>query len=462
MNIDMTKGKAVNTLIVFSIPLLIANLIQQSYNVVDSIIVARLLGMNAFAAVGATGGFAFMFVGFVMGITSGFGVIMATEFGAKNYQKLRQSICMSCILCLGIILPLTTLAILLQGKILVWMQTPSEILEMASEYIVIIFAGMIFTVLFNLFAGISRAVGDSTTPLIFMIGSSAANIVLNFVFIGAFHLGVGGAAYATIASQGVAGTICGVYLMKKFPFLLPEKSDWKIEKEMCRRLLKIGVPIGFQQSITAIGVMALQGAINGLGTLYIAAYTCGSRIIMLFAQIINSLGTGISTYAAQNLGAGKHARIKEGVRAAFLITLSYSAVVFVVLLVFGRFMVGWFVDDSQTQVIDIGVYYLRWLGATFWCMSILGIFRGALSGVGNGWIPMLSGAIELIARVSAALIFVKIAGFTGIIISEPMAWFFANILMFIYWKKECKKLGEDKHEVLKDSPGAAEGNTQQF
>jgi len=440
MNIDMTKGKAVNTLIVFSMPLVLSNLIQQSYNVVDSIIVAKLLGINAFAAVGATGGFVFMFIGFAIGITSGFGVIIASEFGAKNHKKLRQSICMSFILAIGIIVPLTILALLVYNPILVWMQTPAEIFEMALEYITIIFAGMIFTVLFNLFACISRAVGDSTTPLIFMVGSSIANIILNFIFIGGLHLGVGGAAYATVFSQGIAGLICGAYLMKKFPFLMPSKEEWKIDIEICKRLLKMGVPIGFQQSITAIGVMALQGAINGLGTLYIVAYTCGSRIIMLFAQISNALGTGISIYTAQNLGAKKGFRIKEGVKSAFFITLSYSVIVFGLLLIFGKYMVVWFIEDTQTQVIGIALYYLRWLGATFWCMAILSIFRGALSGIGNGWIPMLSGAIELVARVLAALIFVKIMGFTGIIISEPIAWVFANILMMIYWKKECTKL----------------------
>ena len=310
----------------------------------------------------------------------------------------------------------------------------------------VIFAGTAATLAYNLIASILRALGDSKTPLIFLVVASILNVILDIVFITSFDMGVEGTAYATIISQGFSFILCYFYTKKRYPILHLHKEDFKIDSKLCGQLLKIAIPGALSSSITAFGVMVLQGTINQLGSDIVAAYTAGTKVEQFFTMPTMTLGMAIATFAGQNLGAGQIERVKQGVKQSLMITLGYSIVGGIILYMFGGAFTSLFVSSASQVVIDASVEYLRIVAIFCWLLAILFLYRSTIQGLGNGVIPMISGGIELVMRVIVALVLSQIIGFTGICLASPIAWLGADILLLPYYHFQIKKLSKQYQE----------------
>ena len=439
MTRDMTVGNPVKLIISFSIPLLIGNLFQQLYSMVDAVIVGQFLGVDALAAVGTTGPLSFLVLGFVMGMTGGFSVVVAQRFGAGDYDDMRHTVAMSAILSVALTVLMTVLSVAFCWKLLEIMNTAENIIGMAYDYIVVIFGGTFSIVLYNSLSGILRALGDSKTPLYFLILSSLLNVVLDLVFIINFQMGVAGAGYATVLSQLVSGVLCLVYMAKRFPILHFRREDWRFSAETCRHLLKIGSPMAFQFSITAIGVITLQGAVNSFGSSVTAAFTAASKVETLTQQLMATLSTTTATFVGQNLGAGKMDRIREGVRRCRQITDISSLILMVLVYLFWRSFVSLFISGDQPEVFDAARTYLYIVMAFYLPLGWVNIFRNALQGMGEAFVPLLGGVMELLMRVVVATLAVPL-GFWAVCLASPMAWIGADIPLLITYRRRMRTM----------------------
>lgn len=440
MTKDMTVGNPTKLILSFAIPMLIGNIFQQLYNMVDTMIVGRFVGVTALAGVGSTGSMNFLVLGFMIGITSGFSIVISQYFGAGDEEKLRKSVAMSTYLSLFITLIVTTLSLLFTRPLLELMQTPSDIIGYAYSYISIIFGGIVVALLFNLLSAILRALGDSKTPLYFLVIASVINIILDLVFIINFSMGVAGAAFATVISQGVSCILCFFYIKKKCVILKMQRSDWVLDIPLCKQLLRLGLPNAFQCSITAVGVMVLQSTINGLGSTIVAAYTAASKVEQLAMQPSMTIGLAMGTYAAQNLGAGKYERIRLGVRKSIMISFIICIGGGLFVSLFGSTLTTLFVSSDQQEVILASQRYLNTVSLFFFVLGLLFIYRSTLQGLGNAIIPFWSGVIELVMRVGVALILSQMIGFTGICLAGPFAWTGAAILLGISYYKTISRI----------------------
>ena len=308
---DLTVGSPMKLILGFAFPMFLGLLFQQFYSLVDTMIVGKYLGVDPFAGVGSTGSLNFIVIGFCMGLCSGFSVPISQSFGAKDFPLLRKMVTNSVWLCTFFSVVITTLMLLFCRPVLTWMNTPENIFEYAYIYIFIIFAGIPCTILYNMTAAILRALGDSKSPIIFLAISSAINIGLDLLLIIVFRMGVDGAALATVVSQGVSGVISIIYIKKKFDILAMEKGDWKLERHLAGKLTGVGIPMGLQYSITGIGSVILQTAVNGLGSIYVASMTAGSKINIFLACPFDALGQTMAPYAGQNIGARKLDRVER-------------------------------------------------------------------------------------------------------------------------------------------------------
>lgn len=440
MSTDMTNGKPIKLILMFTIPMLIGNVFQQFYSMADTIVVGNFIGVKALAAVGATGGISFFVLGFIMGLANGFSVIVAQRFGANDEQGVRHTVAMSIVLAAIITFIVTILSVSGVRWLLEIMQTPADIINESYKYIVVIFSGTVATIAYNMISSILRALGDSRTPLIFLIIASILNVALDIAFIVVFHMGVEGTAYATITAQAIAFLLCLIYTYKKYPILHLSKSDFKWDSAVIKRLLQIGIPGALSSSITALGVMILQGTINQLGSDVVAAYTAGTKVEQFFTMPTMTLGMAMATFAGQNLGAGKVDRVKEGTRSSIRLVVAYSIVGGIILYFFGGLFTQLFVSADQLTVINTSKVYLNFVAAFCWLLGILFVYRSTIQGLGNGFIPMFSGAVELVMRVLAAIILSKIFGFAGICLASPIAWIGADCLLVPYYHHMIKKL----------------------
>lgn len=428
---DMSVGSPFKLLLSFSIPMLIGNIFQQFYSMVDTIVVGRFISVQALAALGATGALNFLVLGFIIGVANGFSVIIAQRFGEKNFAAMRRTVAMGAILSVAVAVIVTFLSVALCEPLLRMMQTPADIIEDAKTYINIIFWGIIATMFYNFVSAVLRAMGDSKTPLYFLVFSSLVNVVLDLVFVIVFRMGVAGAGWATVISQALSFVLCYFYMRKKHPILHLTKEDWKFDSHTSKNLLRIGVPMGLQSSVTAIGVVILQGAVNSFGSVTVAAYTAASKVEQVAIQPMITFGLAISTFAGQNLGAKKLGRIREGVRQCILISM-VSCVLFAVLIwVFGDAMVSLFVSGHNQELFDQARLYLNMVSLFFCVLGLLFIFRSVLQGLGNALVPMLSGIMELVMRVIVALVLSQVMGYFGICLAGPVAWTGATILLVI-------------------------------
>lgn len=440
---DMTVGKPAKLILSFSIPLLIGNIFQQFYSMVDAIIVGRYVGKEALAAVGATGSLSFLVLGFVIGLTGGFSVVISQRFGAKDEDGLRNSIGVSVYLSIIFTIIITALALLFTKPLLDVMKTPADIYAGSYSYISVIFGGIFAAMIYNMVSGILRALGDSKTPLIFLIIASFLNVILDLVFIINFNMGVAGAAYATVISQAVSGILCFIYMLKKYKILRFQKKDWKFNEKIAEKMVRIGLPMSLQFSITAIGVMILQRPINELGSTVVAAYTAASKVEQLATQPLASLGVTMATYAGQNLGAGRIDRIHQGVKECVKISLVFSILGGLIVVFGGEAIIQMFLPGNEPEVLAAGRQYLNTIAIFFCILGLLFVFRNVLQGMGDAFIPMMAGVGELVARAGIAIIFSKFYGYAAICFAGPGAWVAAGVLLMLAYRVRIKKIQEE-------------------
>lgn len=437
MTKDLTTGKPIKLIIEFAIPVLIGYLFQQFYNLADTAIVGKFLPVEDLAAVGATGPVCFLIIGMCMGLTAGFAIPVAQFFGAKDFTKMRQYIFNAIILAAIFSILYSVVTVLLCKPILRIMQTPADIIDHSSEYIMIIFAGLPFGFLYNFSAATLRSIGDSKTPLYFLIFSSLLNIGLDLLCILVFKLGVRGAAIATVIAQAISGLLCLIYIKRKFPILHFQKEDKTFSWYIQGKLLAMGLPMGLQYSITAIGSVILQAAVNTLGTTYVAAMTAGLKIHMFFCAMFDALGTTMATFAGQNTGAKEFSRIKTGLKDASLIGLIYSLLAFLILFFFGNKMVLIFLDSDQDFIIKNAHQFLISQSTFYFFLAEVNIIRFMIQGMGFPRLSILSGVFEMIARSTFGFVFVPLLeekahmGYFAATFASPAAWILADIFLII-------------------------------
>ena len=437
MTNDMTTGNPVKLILLFSIPLLIGNIFQQFYNMVDTIIVGRFIGVEALAAVGTTCSMVFLVNGFVMGLTSGFAVLISQKYGAKDEVGVKEAVASSIILSIIATILVTFISVLSAKPLLTLMNTPSNILKDASTYIIILYAGNIAIIFYNMMAAILRALGDSKTPLYFLIVSSVLNIILDLVLIINFKMGVAGAAYATVISQGVSAILCVIYTYKRYKILRLKKDDFKVKKKYYRKHLKVGIPMALQFSITSIGIMTVQSAINIFGSTVIASYAASSKVLQLVMQPATTLGVTMATYCGQNIGAKRYDRIKEGVKKCVQISIITSMISAIILIFLGKYFVMMFVSNPDAEILSYAQQVLNISAIFFIPLGLIFVYRNALQGIGDSFIPMMAGVYELVARAIVAFTLPKVLEFMGICLADPVAWFAAVIpLAYTYYKRE--------------------------
>lgn len=440
---EMTAGPALPLIFNFTIPLLLGNLLQQTYSLVDAAIVGKTLGINALASVGASSSVIFLILGFCNGCCCGFGIPVAQKFGARDYHTMRRYVAVSLQLAVGMSVIIAVLTSIYCADILRMIQTPESIFQDSYYYLLVTFLGVPFTFFYNLLSSIIRALGDSKTPFWFLLFSTLLNIVLDLFCILTLGWGVLGAAIATIISQGVSAILCYIYMYSHFPILKSTAEERKFSLKLAKKLLCIGMPMGLQFSITAIGSILLQSANNALGTASVAAFTSSMRIKMFFICPFESLGIAMATYTGQNYGACKPERIWMGIKASAIMMAVYA--VFTILsLTFGsEWMALLFVDASEVEIMDKTVQFLHVSCAFFPILGLLCILRYTIQGAGYTNLAMLSGVSEMIARTLVSIYAVPAFGFLAVCYGDPMAWVAADLFLvpaFIYVYGRLKKL----------------------
>lgn len=441
MTKDLTSGSPLKVILLFSLPLVLGNLFQQFYALADTIIVGRFCGVSALASVGATGSVNYLILGFVIGVCNGFAIPIAQLFGARDYSDLRRHVANAAWLCIAGSVVLTISTVALTRPMMQLMQTPDDIIDGAVIYIGWIFAGIPFIFLYNMVAAIMRALGDSKTPLYFLILTSALNIGLDLLLIVPFHFGVLGAALATDISQVISGVLSFIYLRRKFDVLKMEKDDLAFSKKASIRLLGIGVPMGLQCSITAIGSVIMQWAVNVLGSTAVAAVTAAGKTQGLLTVPMESVGTAMATYAGQNLGASRMDRVRQGVNSAMLIILIYGVASAFVLHFTDVQIMSLFLDTAkEVDIVAMGREYLFWNSVFFVPLGALIIWRYTIQGLGFSSLAMLAGVAEMVARTAVAIVLVPILGYFGAELSNPAAWIAACLFLYPAYRWTCRQL----------------------
>lgn len=449
MELDMTKGSPSGLIVRFIIPIIIGNIFQQLYSMVDTIIVGRFVGVKALAAVGATGSLMFLILGFTQGLTTGFTVLTAQRFGAGDKEGMRKSIGSAAILSVFVTIFMTALSIASMDKLLEWMNTPEDILQMAKTYILIICGGICCNVLYNLLASILRAIGNSVVPLVLLVISSVINIVLDYVLIVYGNMGVAGAAYATIISQGISGVLCLLYIIRGVPTLHIERHHWRLEGQCVRNQLTVGIPMALQFSITAVGTILVQAALNLLGSTVVASYSVSCKVEQLVTQPFVAMGVTMATYCAQNRGINDLSRIRKGVKAANIMSAVYAVIIYGVVYLILPFAIGLFVTGDITEVYGYARTYIIICGAFFIPLGMIFIFRNALQGCGFGFMPMMGGVVELISRAVAAFAAASLLSYEGVCFANAGAWITAGLFLWLAYHMLMKKMLREKeaHEA---------------
>lgn len=442
---DMTVGSPMKLILGFAVPLLFGFLFQQFYSVVDTIIVGKTLGVNALAGVGATGSVNFLVIGFCMGVCNGFAIPVAQKFGAKDYVTMRRFIANTVWLSIGFAAVMTVLVSVFCRQILTLMRTPEDIFEYAYIYILIIFIGIPATYLYNILSGIIRAIGDSKTPLAFLVISSVLNIGLDLVLIVIFQMGVAGAAVATVLSQLISGILCLIYLIYKFEILRVQKDEWKMDLHLMGILCSMGVPMGLQYSITAIGSVILQTAVNTLGSVAVAATTAGSKVSLFFCCPYDALGSTMATYGGQNVGAKRLDRIGKGLLSCSILGIVYSIAAFVIMYFFGDKFALMFLDAGETEILQNARMMLVINSAFYIPLTFVNVIRFLIQGMGYSTFAILAGVFEMVARTLAGVFLVPKFGYIGACFASPLAWIFADLFLFPAYFYVMKRL----HKILK-------------
>ena len=428
---DMTNGRVSTTIFSFFLPMLMTNLLQQVYNFTDTAIVGKGLGDSALAAVGNMSSLTFLIIGFSMGMSNGFAVIIAQNYGARDIKALRRSFVASIKLAAMIAIVLTAVSLLFLRRIMVLMQTSDEIIEDSLRYGYIIFGGLIATIAYNMSAGVLRALGDSKTPFIAIIISSVLNIILDCVFIFGFRTGVEGAAIATVAATFISAGVC-ISRIIRIDELSISRSDLHTDRALYAALLKNGLPMALMNSITAVGCIVVQYFVNGLGVAYTSAYSACSKYINMFMLPGVTAGYTMSAFAGQNYGAGRTDRIKEGMKVCVKIALASYVMLGSLMIFFPRFLASFMLNGNET--ISLAAGFLPICGAMLFAVDLLFVFRSCVQGMGAPMLPMVSGILEMVLRIAVIFAFIGSLGFTATAFAEVTAWTGALIVnMFAYF-----------------------------
>lgn len=429
----MTTGNPAKLIIRFMIPMFLGNLFQQFYNVVDSIVAGQFLGVQALAAIGSTGSLMFFVIGWLNGLTSGFAIMVAQCFGAKKEDRMRHYVAMSVYLSVAFALVMTIGLTLANEPILRLMNYSEEIMPEVKAYMGIIYAGLLVTVAYDALSAFLRALGDSRSPLYFLMISAGINVFLDIVFIVVMGMGVEGCAYATVIAQAISAFCCFIYIVKKYPILHLKKEDFRYSWNSMKKLLGLGIPMALQFSITAIGTIIVQGAVNVYGETYMAGFSAAGKLQNILGTVFVAFGATVATYVGQNRGAGRIDRVREGVRCTQYMILAWSVIAMILMFFFGKYMTCIFVNSSETDVLAVSVEYFH---TVFWCYPFLGsifLYRNTLQGMGYGLVPMMGGIFELAARTIIVLLVAGHTSFRGVCLADPAAWIAALIPLVPYY-----------------------------
>ncbi len=445
----LTEGSPWRLLFLFSLPLMAGNIFQQMYTVVDTAVVGKVLGVDALAALGAVDWLNWLTLGAIQGFTQGFSILMAQRFGAGDYGKLRQTAANSIVLAALCAAVLTTASQALAGTAGDLLQTPGEIRPISIAYLRIIFGGLPIVMAYNLAASILRALGDGRTPLAAMIVASLTNIALDLLFVMGFRWGVQGAAAATLMAQCLAAGYC-IWRLSRMEVLRLSREDWVLSAPLCGRLMWLGSPMAFQNTIIAIGGMIIQTIVNGFGVAFIAGYTAANKLYGILEVAATSYGYAMTTYAGQNLGAGKVRRISQGIRAGMVIALATSVVITALMLAFGRLILSFFLPagaEASAEALGVGYQYLSLMALCLPALYVLHVTRSCIQGLGNTVLPMVSGMSEFVMRTGGALTLPPVIGEAGVMIAEVLAWFGADLILapsyFFVMKRVRREMPED-------------------
>lgn len=426
---DMTVGSPTRDIIKFAVPLICGYILQQMYLIIDAAIVGRFIGVEALAAVGASSSVMFLIMGFCNGACAGFAIPVAQEFGAKDYPKMRAYVSNAVRIVAVLAVVITIITCIFCTRILKIVNTPNDIFDDAWTFLFLNFLAIPFTMAYNILSGFIRALGDSKQPFYFLIASSAVNILLDFLLIIGFKMGVEGAGIATLLSQAFATALCLLYIRKYMRILIPEGDERRYDDHMVGRLLNNGIPMGLQFSITGIGIIMLQSANNALGTMYVASFTASMRIKYLFTCVFENIGVAMATYCGQNIGARELERVKLGIRSAVKIMMVYFVFTLVLILPFADSMMLLFVDSAEAEIISNAAMYMRISCYFFPILGILTILRYSLQGLGFSNLSMMSGVMEMIARCGVSLWLVPAFHFLGVCYGDPTAWLAADLFL---------------------------------
>lgn len=447
---DLTVGNPMSLIFGFAMSLFWGMLFQQLYNIIDTAIVSWFLGKEAYTGMGTTGAVNFLIMGFCMGVCNGFAIPVAQRFGARDYKSMRRFVSHAIILCSVFAVVMTFLVSVFCRQILIVMKTPEDVLEYAYQYIIVIFLGIPVTYMYNLLSGIIRALGDSKHPVQYLIFASILNIILDLVFILPLHMGIFGAAFATVISQLAAGIMCLVFIIRKIDILHLKKEDWELDRSHFMILFNMGVPMGLQYSITAIGSVILQTAINALGTDAAAAVTTGGKVGMFFCIPFDALGSTMATYGGQNVGAKKLDHLQQGLVAAVKLGCGYAILAFVVLALFGRQFSMIFLDAGEAACLDNAHMFLFYNSMFYVPLALVNIVRFLIQGMGFSMFAVLAGVMEMIGRSVVAILLVPRFGFIAICLASPAAWILADLFLipaFIMVRNKLRRIFGGQVEV---------------
>ena len=437
---DMTTGIPIKVIIQFAIPLLIGTIFQQAYNIIDTMIAGYNLGDDAIAAIGATSALYSVLIYFANGMNNGFGIVMAQIFGAKNLPKMKKAVAVTMVLNIVTTILLTVIVLPFLQILLHWLDTPQEIFDMAYQYIFIILAGMTATIGYNMCSGFMRAVGNSRTPLYFLIASCGINIILDILFILGLHWGVAGTAMATVTAQVISAILCTIYIIKRYRIYMPEKKDWQLSKELVLEMLSTGISMGLMSSVLAIGSIVLQKGINHLGKNIITAHTASRRLFEFLMMPLQAVAAACSTFTGQNFGAKQFDRIRTAMKQVLWLELLWSVISVAIAFLCGNILIRMLTGTDNKVIILNAAYNLKVCTIFFFPLGILFVLRNAMQAMGYRIVPILSSSIELIVKILSC-VFIPIMKYTGVVFTEPVIWVMcAAFLGVIYLKTKKQKM----------------------
>lgn len=428
---DLTKGNPMKLMIAFAIPILIGNLFQQLYNLIDTVIVGQTLGINALAAVGATAPITGLLIGFAVGMTNGFAVVIARFFGANDVKQMRKAVAGTIVLGLSTSVVLTVISLALIGPLLKLLSTPAQVGQNAYTFIQIIILGMTFSMLYNMLAGILRALGDTKSPLLFLIISTFVNIILDYIFICSFKMGVNGAALATILAQLLSAVLCFLYILKNYPILRLKRKDFELDLPLVTELYSNAISMGLMLSVVGIGTVLLQNSVNGFGTFTIAAHTAARKISEILMMPFGTLSITAATFSSQNYGANKPERIKTGLRQIITVSWIWATISIIFSYTVGYLVISGITGTSETQVIETAARYLRIDTPFYYVLGVLLVFRSTMQAIGQKIIPIIASFIELIGKVVTVYYLAPKLGYFGVCITEPIIWIACTVFLLV-------------------------------